>query len=744
MTKFLSAALLFCTCFSFAQTKPQSFTVKHISATIVSDGVLDEPIWETAESVSNFWQYFPIDSIPAKKQTEIKILYDDTNIYVGIKVETAGNNYVIQSLKRDFRAGGNDNITLLFDTFNDTNNAFLFGINPYGVRREGVISGGGFNRNGFSVSWDVKWKGESKIYDDYYTAELIIPLTSFKFEEGETKWRFNSYRFDTQSNENSTWVNIPQNQFIVNLAYMGDMIFEKPLPKSRTPLAIIPYVNALSQKDFAENDNKNSLKFGGDAKVSVGNSMNLDITVNPDFSQVEVDDQVTNVTRFEVSLPEKRQFFIDNSDLFSSFGGRRDANPFFSRRIGIARDTADANIENKIIGGIRLSGKLNKNLRLGFLSIQTADDVANEISSNNNTMFALQQKVFSKSNIGMFFINKQSFSDYDFLEDEDKYNRVLGVDYNLVADNNKWMGKFYAHKSFQPEGEGVFDSDNNPVIDDDHNLSLGAFMQFNNKNYNLFTDWVYIDDEFRSDLGFIRRKDIIKAVLGGERIFWLKDKAIQNHSFELFPMAIWKPGLNYKKTDHNIVTTWSARFQNQSRISVQYSNRYIFLQDDFDPTGKDDAVPLAGNQGYHFNRYAFSYGSDRRKMLSGFIESSFGQFYNGSRFAVRTDFNLRFQPRVAFSLILNYDNIDLPEPHSSADIWLVSPKIDITFSKSVFWSTLIQYSNQRDNLGFNSRLQWRFAPLSDLFLVYNDNYYVNSFEPKNRSINLKFTYWLNI
>ena len=106
--------------------------------------------------------------------------------------------------------------------------------------------------------------------------------------------------------------------------------------------------------------------------------------------------------------------------------------------------------------------------------------------------------------------------------------------------------------------------------------------------------------------------------------------------------------------------------------------------------------------------------------------------------------NLRIQPKAVISMNFRYDQIRLPEPYGSADIWLLSPRFDLTFSKSIFWSTLIQYSNQRDNLGINSRLQWRFAPLSDLFLVYNDNYFVNNFMPKLRSVNLKLTYWLNI
>jgi hypothetical protein len=370
----LALFIFFFTILSFGQSENKSYVVKHTTAIIKPDGVLDEPIWETTESANAFNQYFPLDTVKAQNQSEIKILYDDKNIYIGIKAYSIGKNYALQSLKRDFTGSGIDSFSLLFDTYNDGTNAFFFSINPQGVLREGLMSNGGNEFNNLDLSWDVKWQGDSKIYDDYFTAEMIIPLTSLKFVEGAIKWRLNSYRIDTQSNERSTWVRIPQNQSITNLAFMGEMVFEKPLGKSKSPLAIIPYINARLQKDFETNEGFNNLKVGGDAKVAIGNSLNLDLTLNPDFSQVEVDDQVTNLTRFEVSLPEKRQFFVDNSDLFASFGDQRDANPFFSRRIGIARDTEGKSLENRIISGARLSGKLTKDLRVGVLNIQTAKD----------------------------------------------------------------------------------------------------------------------------------------------------------------------------------------------------------------------------------------------------------------------------------------------------------------------------------------------------------------------------------
>lgn len=733
MARAFYAFVLFLLSFpAFSQTVNKSFTVKYISETITVDGVLDEGVWATAESANEFWEYFPTDDIQAKQQSEIKMLYDDDNLYIGIKVNAAGRDYAIQSLKRDFRAGSSDNISLIFDTFNDGTNAFLFGTNPYGVRREGLISGGGNDRRrGFSTTWDVKWKGESIIYDDYYISELIIPLTSFKFKEGETKWRFNSYRFDTQSNETSTWMQVPKNQNVFGLAFMGDMIFEKPLGKSRTPLTVIPYINAISQKDFEIGDGLNNVKVGGDVKVAIGSSMNLDITINPDFSQVEVDDQVTNLTRFEVSLPEKRQFFVDNSDLFSSYGDQFDSNPFFSRRIGIAKDTAGNSIENKIIGGVRLSGKITKDLRLGVLNIQTEADEANEIGANNNMMMAIQQKVFSRSTIGMFFINRQSTKDYDFIDPEDTYNRVLGADYHLITKDNKWDGGLFMHKSFSHGIKG-------------HDISMGGRMRFNSRNYNMYAKMVHIDEDFRSDLGFIRRTDILKSVVRLERVFWPKRGILQSHGFRLSPFLLWKPGDSYRNTDYKLRAAWQARFRNSSQAMVQIGNNYIYLYDSFDPTDKEDAIPLPGNLGYHYNNIELQYQSDRRKIFAYKIESSIGSFFNGERFSIESTMTLRFQPKVFLSLLTNYDKINLPAPYSSADIWLVSPKIDITFSKTIYWSTLVQYSNQRDNLGFNSRVQWRFAPLSDLFIVYNDNYFVNSFMPRNRSINLKLTYWLNI
>ena len=520
-----------------AQNTKRSLLVKKVEEKIILDGKLSEDIWLKANSAENFWQLFPTDSLKSINKTSVKILFNDTHLLIGIEALAIDKNFIVSSLKRDFSALTNDNVTILFDTFRDGQNAFLFGVSAFGVQREGLISERGSDINGFSLTWDIKWQSESVREKDKFTIEMAIPFSSIKYPEGSQKWGFQTYRFDLQTNERSIWTKVPQNQFPINIGYYGELLFEEPLPSSNTPLYLIPYTNGLVSKDFSETTSQKKILFGGDMKIPVGNGLNLDITLNPDFSNVEVDNIITNLTRFEISLPEKRQFFIDNRDLFESFGSRRDAIPFFSRRIGIAKDSTGTSSRNDILGGIRLSGKLNQNWRIGVLNIQNQEDIYKGIASNNNSMLAVQRKVFGQSQIGLFMVNRQTFKDYSFTKEENRYNRVVGMDYNLNSTNNKWIGKFFTHKSFQPN-------------DTKGNLSSQANLIYNTRIWRFSSDWVYVDDDFTSDLGFIPRTGIFKSGTSASRTFYPNNKKINSHSFRLLNLMWFQKNLDYKKTDH--------------------------------------------------------------------------------------------------------------------------------------------------------------------------------------------------
>ena len=698
------------------------------------DGRLLEPQWDRAEVQSNFVQNFPTDTLPATKDSSFRILYNNDFLYVGFVAQTQTDEFVTNSLQRDYRATGSDNISISIDTFNDGVNAFLFGINPFGVMREGLIANGGSDRRDFSTSWDVKWRGEAYVGDGYYSAELAIPMNSLKFQDGGTNWSINAYRFDTQTNERTIWSRVPQNQLIANLAFTGILEFEKPLGNSSTSIALIPFVAAGASKDFENATDLASFNsIGGDFKVPVGKGMNLDLTLNPDFSQVEVDNFITNLTRFEVSLPERRQFFLDNNDLFGGFGSGRNANPFFSRRIGIARDKDGNTIENPIIAGARLSGKIGDKFRLGLLNVQTEADLENGIPATNHGMIAFQQKVFSRSNFGGFIINRQHNTPLDELGEDGplKYNRVLGLDYNLASADNTYTGKFYVHKSLSPD-------------DTEGNTSWGTTLRYNTRNWNGFINFSAIDKEFVSDLGFIPRNDIFRAAGRLGYSIWPKKGAFNTHAFDSFHSQTYVMSRDYQQTDVFRNFGYEGRLKNLSQIEFSYNYRYTYLTDEFSPTRKDEARPLEGQTEYTYGAVRMQYQSNPQKLFSFNTQLDLGEFFNGNRYSFENRITFRIQPKVNLGLNTNFDHIALPGDYGMANILLVSPRIQYTFNRNLFWSTLIQYSNQRDNLGINSRLQWRFAPLSDLFLVYNDNYFTTTWGPRGRSVNLKLTYWLNI
>ena len=707
--------------------------VRTINSEINIDGIGDEIEWSKSKWESNFWMWRPTDSLQAKKQTRFKLIRNDKYLFILIESDTDGKNFNTPNLKRDFSTYPTDYLTLLFDTFNDGTNAFSFATNPIGLKADGLISGGNQNyRTDRNYAWDTKWNVATQINENSFIAEIRIPFSSFFYDNSQQFWRFNIYRGNTQINESSTWIKIPQNQLIGNLAFMGKMVFETPLEKGKNPISLIPYLSSAAQNDFIYSTSKSNISLGGDAKIPIGNALNLDLTFNPDFSQVEVDDQVVNLTRFAISLPEKRQFFTQNDDLFKDFGENRDVIPFFSRRIGVAQDLDGNTIENKIMAGARLSGKLNSNLRLGFLNMLTESDVNNQIASNLNTVFTLRQKVFDRSNISFFLIDRRTIGEYDFINKQDKKNSVSGVEYNLASPDSKWVGRAFYHKSFTEGLEG-----------DDQ--IVGMRIQRNTLRNRISTGFIHGGEDFRSDLGFFRRTGFMKITPEYTYRIYPKNPNVNNYSFTQRGFFVYDTSRNYLMTDRVYKTTIRKSFLNSSSLSFEYNNRYVYLTSNFDPTRTPDGTKLPSNIGYRYDDAEFSYRSDQRKRLNFDSKISYGTFYNGTKFTLENEIKWRKQPILNASMIINFNSIVLPNPYPSKNIWLISPKIDFTFTKTLTWITFVQYNSQGENLGINSRMQWRFSPLSDLFLVYNDNYIsTDNFSPRNRSFNLKLTYWLNI
>ena len=687
------------------------------------DGKDDEEFWNKSVAGDVFWQNFPSDSL-ASQNTEVKIVHTDNYIYAFIKAFNSSNKYGVPSLERDSSVPGNDAVILLFDTYKDGNNAFWFESNPVGLKKDALVSEGG---DDIDMTWDIKWEVETYIGEGFYQCEFKIPLKSLKFPDGAKDWKLQVFRADIFTGEFSLWNKVPINQKAFDLAFFGNLIFDNPLGKSKTQITVIPYTSGIKTSDFNSNINYDRFSFGGDAKVTIGNGMNLDLTFNPDFSQVEVDDQIINITRFEINLPEKRQFFIQNSDLFSSFGDSRDSRTFFSRRIGVARDENGNIIENKISAGLRLSGKISKNTRLGVLNMYTNQDLKNNIKANTNSVIALQQKLFSRSNISLLFINRQNTD-----KNELDYNRVVGIDYNLLSKDAVWDGKFYFHNSFSDLNK------TNP-------FSTGFTLSYNTRNNSIYSKVIRLGEGFESDLGFIRRKGIFKNYFRYERRFWLKNKQIRSINVNSSFSYTDKPENKSLVTDRNYRLGLEFDFNSMANIEVSLRKNYTQLEDSFNPLISFGSNPLPANSSYDYSYLEFRYRNDQRKKISYGFEFNNGGFYNGKRTSLRTQLNYRFEPIFQSSFNLSINKISLPEFYGNGRLLLATSKFNLTFNKSLFWMNYLQYSNVSKNFGINSRLQWRFAPLSDLYIVFNDNYlYENSLIPSLRSISFKLSYWLDL
>ncbi len=724
--------------------------IKKAKGKITLDGVLDEPDWAAAELASPFWQSIPYDTSFAITKTESRWTFDDNNIYISAKCFQKRDKYVVLSLKRDFGPGTTDLFGVIIDPFADKQNAFSFATSPFGVQREGLISNG----NVFTTDWDNKWSLKIKNEENFWTVEMAIPFKTIRYNNSENSvWNINMLRYDQSRPvaERSTWAYLPRFASGNNIAFSGQLIWDNPPPKPSSNVSVIPYLLGSFNKDFL---NKKPLDteggIGGDAKIAITSALNLDLTINPDFAQVEVDKQVTNLSRFELFFPERRQFFLENADLFGSFGFDN-INPMFTRRIGLATDKDGNTVKVPILLGARLSGKLDNNWRIGVMDIQTGVNRDLNLPATNFLATAIQRKIFSRSLLSFTFINKNNFNS-DTLGnntwelDKNGYNRVLGLDYNLASKDGKWQGKFFYHRSISTP------SVLNSLGDSKSPFATAGFIRYNNTNFNFETGIENVGKSYNAEVGYVPRRNYYRIEPQFNFVFYPKSTIINSYSFGMDGDSRFRRD-DYKTTDWDFSPLeFFLFFKNNAKFSlIPCRWDYTYLDKNFDPTNTGGKELLNGTN-YTYRSIRTTFQTDTRKHLSALTQWRYGQYFNGKINSLQTTLSYRLQPYGVISLDVNYNYINLPEGFNDRKLWLIGPKFDMSFNKDLYFTTFIQYNNQRNNINLNARLQWRFAPVSDLFIVYTDNYFAvdditndyRAFQVKNRGLVLKCTYWLNL
>ncbi len=707
--------------------------IKKATSSIKIDGQLDEETWSVAEQTSDFWKKWPNDEGRPVRQTYIKMSYDDQFLYIGIKaIDT--NYYVAQTLKRDQEFFTSDAVGVAIDPVNQRTNGFLFLVTPYNVQTEDLVSAGTSGEE-MNFSWDNKWFSATSRHETYWIAEFAIPFKTLRFKEGKTRWGINFLRNDVKNNEFSCWTDMPTNFPFYDFGYSGSLNWDTPPPAPGTNIAFIPYTSGtISSDKEAGSSPMGKLSGGFDSKIALSSTLNLDLTVNPDFSQIEVDKQVTNLTRFNIFFPERRTFFLENDDLFSNYG-IPPIRPFYSRTIGLD------NNGNKIpiAAGARISGNITKKTRVGMMNMQT---VANgDAAAQNYTAVTFNQQVQGRSTVKGYFLNRQGIEDknHKFTDPLDKFGRNAGVEYNFLDNSGRWNAWTGHHFSFK-----------DLLKKPDYYTNTG--LGYSSKKWNIIFDLTKITDKYYADMGYISRIDNYDALLdtvirmGYHQIynqirhtFYPKKGNITQIRLALDNIIYYNLNEKFNESIHDLSLELALKNTSSFIFMSSFNANNLLFN-----TAFTDKLPIPPGH-YRTPTGTVTYGSDIKKKFSYTLLFGGGEFFNGTILQYEVTTKFRVQPWGSFALSMQQAKLQFPEKYGSSNLILIAPRVDINFSTKLFWTTFLQYNNQRNNFNVNSRIQWRYKPMSDLFIVYSDNYFTDPImKNKNRALVFKMNYWLNL
>src|SRR6266446_10709792 len=413
-----------------------------ITDALKTDGLLNEPAWSLAQPATEFLQQQPTEGAPASERTEVRVLFDNKNIYFGIRAFDSDAKHInARELVRDADFSNDDIVAIVLDTYHDRRNAFRFIVNPLGTQQDALITDEGRDIN---VTWNGSWISAGRVDDKGYTIEIEIPLTTLRFKQGIESWGLNISRMIRRRNELSLWTSWQRSFGLERVSQAGEVIGVEEIRRRRLR-EIKPYASG-EWREGVPLVGRGGLDAGVRAnagievaKLGITPSLTAEFAVNPDFGQAEVDNQIVNLSRFSVFFPEKRDFFLENSGIFL-FGREGENQAFFTRRIGLT----DRGQPVPIDYGVKVTGKVGP-YNVGFLQVQTRKlgDLATglEIPRQQFTVLRVKRDILKRSYVGAILVNRQGAPSFG----GDRYNRVGGADaeFNLT-DHYKvkafWMG----------------------------------------------------------------------------------------------------------------------------------------------------------------------------------------------------------------------------------------------------------------------------------------------------------------
>ncbi len=684
-------------------TEPiRSAVVTAISSEIVIDGSLDEAPWRRAPKIGALVQRIPEAGAKPTERTEVTLLYDKENLYIGVMCYDSEPQRVLGSqMARDASLRPDDRISLLLDTFRDQSNAFHFSTNPAGALADGLVFANGETND----DWDAIWIVRTKRSDQGWSAEFAIPFKSLSFPAGQTVWGFNISRTIQRKLEEVRWTGARfQTQFF-QVSEAGEITNLEGLEQG-AGLDVRPFIAQRWLQRGATGEDTVTGKPGLDLFYNITPSLKLSATVNTDFGETEVDARQINLTRFSIFFPEKRSFFLQDAGVFNFAttgidppGGipatGAEVFPFFSRRIGLL-----AGQEVPIDYGVKLTGKVGRT-EVGVLNVRTRGVPA--VDANDLFVGRVKQNFLEQSYVGAIFSGGDPALPLS--------SSTIGVDMRLATSHflggsRNMVFNAYGLKS---SNEGVSGKDS----------SYGFGAQYPNDKFVAQILWREIQENFDPALGFVQRRNVRMLRLGAS--FNPRPKKLPGIQ-QMFHDVFYT---RFTRLDNGEVETWKLYFtlvdwhlqSGDSLHSLFDANpTYERL---FEPFEISPGVVLPAGE-YRFTPWRIFFTSAQKRNLQGSIGLSFGSFWSGTAKTIQTGLRYQVPPNFSVSLNTNQTFARLPQGNFVARI--LSSQVNYAFSPFLSISTLIQFDNRSGNLGLQSRVRWTLQPGNDLFFIFGQGW----------------------
>lgn len=691
------------------------------------DGALDDAVWTEAEPVGDFVQAEPDEGKPATEPTVVRITYDPANLYVSAYCYDDPRGLVVTDIRKDFGRENQDGFEVILDTFGDRRNGYVFATNPAGARADEQVTNEGRDVN---TSWDAPWTVRTRQVKDGWTVEMAIPLRSLRFRQDRELWGINFMRRIRRHNEVAYWAPVPRAYTLARLSLAGNLVQLNPASRGRD-LRVTPYVAGQEVRETGRGAFDQRGDAGVDLKYGVTKGLTLDLTVNPDFAQSEADEQQVNLSQFSQFFPEKRDFFLENSGMFylgDTPRNRRialtpnvdeDLLLFFSRRMGLAPDGRRIGID----GGARLTGQ-ESGFQVGALALRTRD--LDTTRGSDYAVVRLRRNVFSNSDVGAIYMMRSTISN------RSDRNLVYGLDANVRLPARVDWSSYLVNT----ETPGV---------------SGGRYAWYSSLNRE--ANFVHtkggvlsIGDNFNDELGFFRRTGAMKWLLDAgirPRFARLRRLGVR----EMHPHVVWDyytdRGLNTVAKQFHNGYTFFLNNGGFSEVSVNVKAQRLASSFVLDPH-----VASLIPRYYSWTEYQWRFTSDESRTLSLGLTGITGGLWNGTQRTVNASATVKPSYRFRTTVGVQRTSGTLPGGRFVRAIW--TGRANYSFTANMFVDALSQYDAERNRLNLNVRFNLMHHPLSNLYLVWNEQRFTTDFPldypggapTPGRSVVVKFTQML--